>query len=378
LKVPLLDLATEYNQQAEQIEEAVLQVLRSGRWVLGPEVAQLERELANYCEATAVIGVSNGSDALVAALMAYNVGPGDEVITTPFTFYATVGAIARLGARPVFCDIDPRTYNIDAELISDAITESTKAIIPVDIYGLPAEMNRILALAKDQGLAVIEDAAQAIGAEIDGKRVGSLADATCFSFYPTKNLSSCGDAGAIAVKEHKLARELEAIRVHGSLERYYHYRLGGNFRIDEIQAAIIRVKFTLLEQNTEKRRAIAAAYNRKLDAAGLTGPKLGNGTALVLPYEPNGYRHVYHQYVIRLEQRDALMEHLHKKEVGAEVYYPLCLHRQGAFSDLGYREGDFPVAEKAAEQVLALPINPLMNDIQIDHVTQSICDFFRR
>jgi dTDP-4-amino-4,6-dideoxygalactose transaminase len=343
--IPLLDLKAQYAAIREEIHEALDRVMESQQFILGPEVEAFEKEIAEYCGCRHAIGVSSGTDALLVVLMALDVGAGDEVITPAYSFFATAGAIARLGAKPVFVDIDPATFNLDPALIASKITTKTRAILPVHLFGQMAEMEEILAIAAKHKLPVIEDAAQAIGAERDGKRAGSVGDAGCLSFFPTKNLGAFGDAGMVTTNDATLAERVRMLRMHGFRSRYVNELLGGNFRLDAMQAAVLRVKLRYLDQWTEARRRNAAEYRKLL-------PK-----DVVLPLEKPG-RHIYNQFVIRSRRRDRLMEGLKGEGIGCEVYYPLPSHLQPCFAGLGYKAGDFPVSEEAARESLALPIYP--------------------
>jgi dTDP-4-amino-4,6-dideoxygalactose transaminase len=302
--------------------------------------------------------------------MAEGIGPGDEVITTPYTFFATAGAIARTGAKPVFVDIDPKTYNIDPAGIEAKITKNTKAILPVHLYGQCADMDPIMAIAERRGIPVIEDAAQAIGSEYKGRRAGSMGRYGCFSFFPSKNLGAAGDGGMVTTRDDALAEMLRVLRVHGSKPKYYHALIGGNFRFDALQAAIVAVKLKYLDRWTAGRQANAARYRRLFEAVGLD--KKGQ---VELPYESPGGRHIYNQFVIRVPRRDELQAHLKEQKIGNEVYYPVPLHVQKCFAYLGHREGDFPASERAARETVALPIYPELSDQQAEHVVSSIGRF---
>jgi dTDP-4-amino-4,6-dideoxygalactose transaminase len=369
--VPLLDLKAQYATIRDEIRAAVDGVLESQQCILGPAVAECEAKLAEYCRSPYAITVSSGSDALLVSLMAENVGADDEVITTPYTFFATAGAIARTGARPVFVDIDPQTYNIDPGQIEARISQKTKALLPVHLYGQCAEMDPILAIAERHGIPVIEDAAQAIGAEYGGRRAGTMGRYGCFSFFPSKNLGAAGDGGLVTTGDAAVAERLRVLRVHGSKPKYYHSLIGGNFRFDSLQAAIVTVKLRYLDQWTAGRQANAARYRRLFAAAGLTGDG-----PVQLPYEVPGNRHIYNQFVIRTQRRDELFEHLKGQHVGVEIYYPVPLHLQQCFAYLGYHPGDFPASEAAAQQTLALPIYPELADAQAQQVVDSIARFF--
>lgn len=391
--VPLLDLKAQYATIREEIRAAVDAVLESQQCILGPVVAECEAKLAPYCGCPHAITVSSGSDALLISLMAEGIGPGDEVITTPYTFFATAGAIARTGAKPVFVDIDPRTYNIDPAGIEAKITPHTKAIIPVHLYGQCADMDPILSLADRRGIAVIEDAAQAIGAEYQGRRAGSMGRYGCFSFFPSKNLGAAGDGGMVTTTDAAVAEKLRILRVHGSKPKYYHAIIGGNFRFDPLQAAIVAVKLRYLDGWTAGRQANAARYRRLFAAAGLSergetpphcnGGALGSGkncseyNVVQLPYEVPGGRHIYNQFVIRVSRRNELQAYLKEQKIGNEVYYPVPLHLQQCFAYLGHREGDFPASEAAAKETLALPIYPELSDQQAEHVVAAIERFLK-
>ncbi len=365
-EVPILALKQQHQEIASEIEQIVLSVLRSGNYILGQYVNQLETEVAKLSNCKYGVAVANGTDALILACWALDIGPGDEVITTPFTFAATVEAIALRGAKPVFVDIDAKTFNIDTNLIEAAITKNTKAIMPVHLYGQPACMDKIVAIAKKHGLKVIEDNAQAIGAMYQGKPTGSFADLACLSFYPTKNLGAAGDAGMILTNDENLAKRLKSLRVHGSKQRYYHDELGVNSRLDEIQAAILTVKLAHLAKWNERRAAIANAYNAALK----------NCQNVTTPYLAEDRTHVYHQYTIRIAtgvaDRDAVKQELSAQQVGSMCYYPIPLHLQPAFSYLGYKEGDFPLSELAAKEVLSLPMYPELTDEQVQQVADSL------
>ena len=372
MNVPLLDLKEQNATLRPEIEAALARVLDTNGFILGGEVAALERELADYCRVKHAIGCASGSDAILLGLMALDVGPGDEVITTPYSFFATVSSITRLGATPVFVDIEPDTYNIDPAKIEAAITERTKAIEPVHLYGQCADMTAINQIARGRGIPVVEDAAQAIGAEEKGVRAGSMGEIGCFSFYPSKNLGGMGDGGFVTTNDDALAKKLQALRVHGAEERYYHKYVGVNSRLDGFQGAVLRVKLPHLDNWTEARRANAQRYRQLFTDAGIT-------EQLVVPYERPDSRHIYNQYVVRVPgRRDELRAHLTEHGVGTDIYYPVPLHMQECFAYLGYKAGDMPESEKAANETLALPIFPEMTTEQQDHVVATIADFLNK
>lgn len=369
--IPCFDLTRQNAALKEELLRIISGIVDKGQFILGENVAELEKEIAELCGVRFGIGVGNCSDALYLALLACGIGPGDEVITTPFTFFATAGAIARTGAKPVFCDIDPETYNIDPQKIEALITGRTRALLPVHLYGQPAEMDEILAVARRHNLFVIEDAAQALGAIYKGKPVGSLGDVACISFFPTKNLGAFGDGGMVVTDDAGIAERLRMLRVHGSKKKYYHEILGCNSRLDEIQAAVLRTKLKHLPTWTARRRELAHEYGRLFHAAGLASKGL-----LYLPQEKINCRHVYNQYTIRVRNRDRLQQHMKEKGIGTVVYYPLPLHLQPAFAGLGYREGDFPEAERAAREVLSLPMFPELTYREVERVVAAVRDFF--
>ncbi len=371
LSVPALDLKAQYRTIRDEIEPVVQQVLESQYFILGPEVSQFEAETAAYCEANHAIGCSSGSDALLLPLLAWGLKPGDEVITTPYSFFATAGAIWRTGARPVFVDIEPDTYNIDPARIEAAITPNTRAIIPVHLYGHAADMGPIQEIARRHNLYILEDAAQAIGAGYQGKRAGTLGHAAAFSFYPSKNLGGFGDSGMVTTDDPALGKQLARLRVHGMEPKYHHHEVGYNARIDALQAAVLRVKLRHLDAWTEARRRVAATYHRFFEQDGLD-------EVVTLPVEKPGHFHVYNQFVVRVpsDARDPLRDHLAKNRVGSEIYYPIPLHLQVCFASLGHKSGDFPASEAAATETIALPIYPELSDEAIRHVVGSIASFF--
>jgi dTDP-4-amino-4,6-dideoxygalactose transaminase len=370
LPVPILDLKAQYAQIKTEVDAAIQRVIASQHFINGPDVAELEDEVARYCHAGHCVGVSSGSDALLMALMALGVGPGDEVITTPYTFFATAGAIVRLGARPVFVDIDPASYNIDPAGIAAKVTPRTRAIMPVHLFGQCAEMDPILAVAQRHGLAVIEDAAQAIGAEYQGRAAGTMGTIGCFSFFPSKNLGAFGDGGAVVTNDAALADKLRCLRNHGANPKYYHKLLGGNFRLDTLQAAVLLVKLRYLDAWTARRQQNAAFYDAAFGRSGLRG-------ALVETPAVLQSRHIFNQYVVRVAERDALRDYLKQQQIVTEVYYPMPMHLQECFADLGYQAGDFPESEKAARSTLALPIYPELTATQKQRVVSAIAAYYQ-
>jgi dTDP-4-amino-4,6-dideoxygalactose transaminase len=373
MKVPLLDLRAQYEGLRGETLSAVERVFESQGFVLGREVSALEDEIAAYCGARHAVGCASGSDALLLALMALGVGAGDEVVTTPYSFFATAGSIARLGARPVFVDIEPRSYNIDPEKIEAALTPRTRALMPVHLYGQCAEMDAIAGIAGRRGVPVVEDAAQAIGARDRGRGAGALGEIGCFSFYPTKNLGGAGDGGMLTTGDDALAARLRSLRVHGESSKYHHKEIGFNSRLDSLQAAVLRVKLPRLDGWSDARALHAARYRELFADAGLL-------EEVAPPFEREGARHIYNQFVVRIGggRRDALVEHLRREGVGTEVYYPVPLHLQECFRYLGYREGDFPEAERAARETLALPVYPELTGEQQAYVVESVRGFFGR
>ncbi len=368
--VPALNLRLQYQAIRDEIEPVLLRLFESQMFVLGPEVDELETSLAHYCGAARGIGCASGTDALILPLLARGIGPGDEVITTPYSFFATAGSIWRTGAKPVFVDIEPDTYNIDPAQIEAAITPRTRSIIPVHLYGQTAEMDSINSIARKYDLFVLEDAAQAIGAAYKGRNAGSLSDAAALSFYPTKNLGGCGDGGMILTDDLGLARSLLRLRVHGMEPKYYHHEVGFNSRLDALQAAVLRIKLRHLEAWTQKRREVAVRYHGLFETHRLTDQ-------VVLPCERAGNRHVFNQYVIRVPGtlRDPLRDHLTARQIGTEIYYPVPLHLQPCFVPLGYLAGDFPNSESAARETLALPIYPELTEDQQRLVVATIRQF---
>src|SRR5436309_15658723 len=366
MQVPLLDLKAQYSTIKAEVEAALAEVMESQHFILGPKVEQCEKAIAEYSHCSHAVGVSSGSDALLACLMAENIGPGDEVITTPYTFFATVGAIARVGATTVFVDIDPVTYNLDVTKIASKVTSKTRAIIPVHLYGQMADMDVVMAVAEKHGFVVIEDAAQAIGAESKGRRAGSIGHYGCFSFFPSKNLGAAGDAGMIVTNDAKRAEKLRCLRSHGSKPKYYHKIVGGNFRLDALQAAVVSAKLPYLDGWTAVRQRNAKRYNQLLGEGGL---------AIGLPAVVTD-RHIFNQYVIRVSDRDKLQAHLKRNGVGTEVYYPVPLHLQECFAYLGYTAGSSPESERAAKETLALPVYPELTDSQAQFVAGWVRELF--
>jgi dTDP-4-amino-4,6-dideoxygalactose transaminase len=387
MRVPLLDLKPQYQELKAEIETAIEKVCDSQAFILGPAVKLLEQRVAEYSGCLHGIGVSSGTDALLVALMALEIGAGDEVITSPYTFFATAGTIARTGARPVFCDIDPVTFNLSADAVSRFLEEHCwehegqlvnrttrgriKALMPVHLYGQVADMEPVMGLARRHRLKVIEDAAQAIGAEdANGRRACSFGEIGCLSFFPTKNLGAFGDAGACVTNDAALAERLDVLRVHGGKPKYYHAFIGGNFRIDELQAAVLNVKLPHLDAWTAARARNAAIYDAAFAEARL-------GEHLQTPHRTPKARHIYNQYVIRVADRDALRKHLTDAGIGTEIYYPVPLHLQQCFAYLGHAHGDFPEAERAAQESLALPIYPELTEAQLHYVVDSVAKYFK-
>ncbi|MDE2450563.1 MAG: DegT/DnrJ/EryC1/StrS family aminotransferase [Gammaproteobacteria bacterium] len=390
MKVPLLDLTQQYAKIAAEVKSAIERVCASQQFILGPQVRELELRMARYTHCEHGLGVSSGTDALLLALMALGIGPGDEVITSPFTFFATAGTIARLGARPVFCDIDPQTFNLSPARVEELIARECeirgdggnrqlirrktggriKAIMPVHLYGQVCEMDALMGIAGRFGLHVIEDAAQAIGAEDEkGRMAGSIGHVGCFSFFPTKNLGAFGDAGLCTTNDPVLAERMRVLRVHGGEPKYHHSLIGGNFRLDEIQAAVLNVKLGCLDGWMDARNAHARQYAQRLKG-------MRPASAVVTPAHTRGGRHVWNQYVIRVQRRDDLRKHLAAAGIGTEIYYPIPLHLQQCFAYLGYQRGELPESERAAHEVLALPVFPELSPAQIDYVAGTIERFY--
>jgi dTDP-4-amino-4,6-dideoxygalactose transaminase len=392
MAVPLLDLKAQYAQIKPDVDAAIAEVVASQYFILGPTVQAFEEVIAEYCGVPHAVGVSSGTDALILAMMAEGIGPGDEVITTAYSFFATAGSIVRLGAKPVFVDIDPVSYNIDPQRVADAVTPRTRAIVPVHLYGQVADMTAINEIAQTHNLIVIEDAAQAIGATADGVKAGALGHHGCFSFFPTKNLGGFGDAGMVTTRDDARAGLLRKLRVHGGKTKYEHELVGGNFRIDAIQAAVLKVKLPHLDGWTDARRANAEVYRRLFRDAGVVvemqsccggaaSPGAcdlrGKNPGVILPVEQPGRRHIYNQFVIRVDRREALREHLRSRQIGHEVYYPIPFHQQECFAGMGHKVGDFPASECAAETTLALPIYSELTDEQQAEVVDAIVEFVK-
>ncbi len=378
MQVPLLDLKAQFRSIKAEIMAEIEAVADSQYFILGPKVSQLETDVASYCNTSHAVGVSSGTDALLIALMAADIGPGDKVLTTPYTFFATAGSVARTGASPVFVDIDPDTYNISCDHLNRVVAAmsskekaAVKAIIPVHLYGQCADMDPILALAQKEKWVVIEDAAQAIGAEYKGRRAGAMGDFGCFSFFPSKNLGAFGDGGIVTTQSSQHDETLKSIRVHGSAVKYYHQTVGGNFRLDALQAAVVSIKLKYLDRWTQGRQENAAKYRQLFAEASLEDQ-------IILPFEKEN-RHIYNQFVIRCHRgRDDLRSFLAENDIGTEIYYPLAMHQQECFAYLGYHKGDFPTAEDAASHTLALPIYPELSDDQLQYVVEKIAQFYRK
>lgn len=369
--VPLLDLKAQYATIRTEVQEAMDRVVESQHFILGPDVKALEEEVAAYAQCRYAIGSSSGTDALLVALMAIDLRPGDEVITTPYTFFATAGSIARLGGRPVFAEIDPQSYNLAPAQIEAKITPRTRAIMPVHLFGQMADMDPIMEIAERHNLIVIEDGAQAIGSEYKGRRAGSIGHLGTFSFFPSKNLGGFGDGGMVVTNDKALAERVNILSKHGSQPKYYHKLVGGNFRLDTLQAAVLRVKLKYLDSWTAGRQRNAATYRRLF-------AELGLESVVELPVEAPNVRHIYNQFVIRFPQRAELMAHLKEHKIGHEIYYPVPMHIQECFADLGYKVGDFPLSEAAANESLAIPIYPELTAEMQRTVVETIARFYDR
>lgn len=387
MKVPLLDLKLQYLSHKKELDEALIRVAESQYFILGKEVEKLESSLKEYLGCKYALGVSSGTDALLLALMALNIQPGDEVIVPTFSFFATAGVVSRLNAVPVFADVDPVTFNLDPNGIEKLITPKTKAIIPVHLYGQSAAMVEIMTIAKKHNLKVVEDGAQAIGVQYkDGKKVGTIGDVGCYSFFPSKNLGCFGDGGLVVTDDDELGEMLKIMRVHGGKPKYYHKVIGGNFRIDEIQAAVLNVKLPFLDDWSDQRRQNAALYTQFFIDAGLAEAEgkllYDEKNRVLLPgaiYKGNGVKnyHIYNQYIIRVEKRDEMRKYLSEKEIGTEIYYPVPFHRQECFANLNCNDADFPVSNKAASDTIALPIFPELTEAQLKFVVDSIAEFLK-
>ena len=367
--VPMLDLKTQYKSIKHEIDKAILRVVESQMFILGPEVSSLEKEFAEYCGCRFAVGVSSGTDAIMVSLMALGITAGDEVITTPFTFFATVASIIRLGATPVFADIEPTSYNIDPNLVRNAISSKTKTIIPVHMFGQCADMEPILEMSRQHNIPIVDDAAQAIGAQYKGNRIGNIGTLGCFSFFPSKNLGAFGDAGMITTNDEILADRLRIIRHQGTQPKYHHKILGGNFRLDALQAAILRVKLKYLPTWTEERGNRAAYYTKRIYELGLAPEK-------VVPPQVIFDSHIFNYYVIKAQNRDSLKKFLADHNVASEIYYPVPMHLQESINSGQYKPGDFPICEKACKDVLALPIYPELTEEQQEYVVQMICQYY--
>jgi len=387
MKVPLLDLKPQYLSLKKEIDDAIAKVVESQHFILGPEVENMEKKLCEYLGCEYAIGVSSGTDALLVALMAIDIKPGDEVIVPDYSFFATAGVVARLNAVPVFADVDPVTFNINTDDFKKKITAKTKAVVPVHLYGQSCEMDSIVQIASDNNIKIIEDAAQAIGVQYkDGEFVGTIGDIGCFSFFPSKNLGCFGDGGLVTTNNKDLADKLKMLRVHGGEKKYYHKMVGGNFRLDALQAAVISVKLPHLDSWSEARRKNASLYTKYFIEAGLSEEEgmieFDDKNKVLLPkavYKSSGVKnyHIYNQYIIRVRQRDKLKEYLTKNNIGNEIYYPVPFHQQECFSYLNYSDSDFPVSENLSKTTLALPVYPELSEEQIKYVVEKIDEFVK-
>ncbi|MBI5182409.1 MAG: DegT/DnrJ/EryC1/StrS family aminotransferase [Nitrospirae bacterium] len=361
MKIPMVDLKAQYHSIEGEIDAKIKEIIHGAHFVLGNNVSEFEKEAAGYHNVKHAIGVASGTDALHLAILACGIGKGDEVITTPFTFIATAEAITYTGARPVFVDINEKTFNIDMNKIEKTITKKTKAILPVHLFGLPADMDYIMKLAKEHNLRIIEDCAQSFGAEYKGKKTGAIGDFGCFSFYPSKNLGCYGDGGMVITNDDAIAEKVMLLRNHGQNERYYHSIIGYASRLDEIQAGILRVKFKRIDEYNKMRRTNARLYTERL-----------KGRGIIAPFEPDGYYHVFHQYSIRAPQRDMIHKRLSESGIASAIYYPVPLHLQESYKGLGYKKGDFPASEAVASDIISLPMYPELTEAQIDEVCKVI------
>lgn len=364
MNIPMVNLKKQYQSIKTEIQEAISRVLEEASFIMGPDVRHLENEIAQYCGARHAIGVGSGTEALHISLLVLGINPKDEVIVPTFTFIATSEVISIIGAKPVFADIDPDTFNISINDLKKKITPKTRCIIPVHLYGQPADMDKILQIAKEHNLIIIEDCAQAMGAEWKGKKAGTLGDAGCLSFFPSKNLGGYGDGGMILTNRDEVAEKARAIRVHGSSKKYFHHTIGFNSRLDTLQAAILRVKLRYLDKWNDNRRQSAALYDRALKNSSFITPKVTGSV-----------KHVYHQYTIKTPMRNKLQEFLKEKGISSMIYYPLCLHLQEVYKDLNLKKGDFPNAEKLQEEVISLPMCPELSPGEIKHITDSLIEF---
>lgn len=378
MQIPFLDLRTQYSIIKQEVKSAIEEVLESQHFILGPKVEELEEKIAAYSETKYAIGVSSGTDGLLASLMALDIKPGDEIITTPFTFFATAGVIARLNAIPVLVDIDLETYNINPQKIESAITKKTVAIIPVHLFGQCADMDPILEIAKEHNLYVIEDGAQSIGAEYKCKKACSMGNLGIFSFYPSKNLGGYGDGGIVVTKDENLYEKIKILRVHGSKPKYYHQIVGGNFRLDAIQAAIVNVKLKYLDKWSQKRRDNAEYYNERFKELGLIVNRYIKTPLSIYKNSGDKNYHIYNQYTLRAKNRDKLREFLKEYGIGTEIYYPLPLHLQECFKGLGYKRGDLPISEETSETVLSIPVYPELNNEQKEYIVVKITEFYEK
>ncbi|MDD5644454.1 MAG: DegT/DnrJ/EryC1/StrS family aminotransferase [bacterium] len=365
MKIPVIDLGKLYNEIKPEIDTAIARVISDTNFILGPEVSELEKEIAAYCEAKYAVGCASGTDALLLSLMSMGIGPGDEIITTPFTFFATAGSISRTGATPVFVDIEPETFNINPELTEPKITKKTKAILPVHLFGQTADMDPFLKLKEKYNLFIIEDACQSIGAKYKNRAAGSIGDAGCFSFFPTKNLGGFGDGGMLVTNDSGIYEKTRSLRVHGGRDRYYHDYIGINSRLDTIQAAILLAEIKYLDKWIEKRRENALLYDNFF--RGLKNIRI--------PSEKKSFYHVYNQYTLRVKNRPGLVKALEKEGIGYGIYYPLPLHMQDCYKNLGYGKGDFPEAEKASGEVLSIPVHPFLDEDSINKVADTVRNF---